>query len=152
MGVLNANCMVERNLVSGHRMQQAHDTRQSRVLLVEDDDDTRRVYAIMLRYSDFAVIEAATGREAVDRAASERPDLILMDMGLPTFDGWEAARQIRLNPRAATIPMVAFSALVESIADLRRDSVLFDGFISKPVSPSELVRRVTAYFSLLGPA
>lgn len=144
--------MDERNLASGLWMQHASSTRQSRVLLVEDDDDTRRVYAIMLRFSDFAVIEAATGREAVDRAAVDRPDLILMDMGLPTFDGWEAARQIRLNPSAARVPLVAFSALVDSIADLRRASVLFDGFIAKPVSPSALVRRVTAYFNLLGPA
>lgn len=134
-------------------MQHPRGARQSRVLLVEDDDNTRHAYALMLRGSDFAVIEASTGREAVERAVDERPDLILMDMGLPSFDGWEAARQIKLDPRAATVPLVAFSALVDSIADLHRGAaILFDGFIAKPVIPSELVRRVRAYFNLLGPA
>jgi CheY-like chemotaxis protein len=72
-----------------------------------------------------------------------------MDMNLPQVDGWEAARRIKSDERAAVVPLLAFSALIDSIADLRRDSALFDGFIAKPVSPSELVRRVSAYFNLV---
>jgi CheY-like chemotaxis protein len=126
--------------------------RQQTILLVEDDDDTRRVYSIMLRHSGFAVVEAATGADAVQHAIDSAPDLILMDMNLPMFDGWEAARQIKANPACAIIPLIAFSALIDSIADLRRGSGLFDGFIAKPVTPSQLVRRVAAYLDLLGPS
>jgi two-component system cell cycle response regulator DivK len=126
-------------------------TTQQRILLVEDDEDTRRVYSVMLRHAGFQVFEAATGPEAVQLALTESPDLILMDMNLPMCDGREAARRIKSDARAALAPLLAFSALVDSIADLRRDSALFDGFIAKPVSPSELVRRVGAYMQLLAP-
>jgi two-component system, cell cycle response regulator DivK len=131
-------------------MQPQSVTRQATILLVEDDDDTRRVYSVMLRHQGFLVVEAATGEEAVARAIADGPDLILMDMNIPAFDGWEAARRIKSNPRISAAPLIAFSALIDSIADLRRDNALFDGFIAKPVSPSELVRRVAAYLALLG--
>ena len=131
-------------------MQPQSVTRQHTILLVEDDDDTRQVYSIMLRHSGYAVVEAATGAQAVDRAKAEPHDLILMDVNLPLFDGWEAARRIKSDPRTAAVPLIAFSALIDSIADLRRGTALFDGFIAKPMSPSELVRRVAAYLRLLG--
>ena len=130
-------------------MQQQGLTTQPTILLVEDDDDTRRVYSVMLRHAGFRVVEAANGAEAVQHALDERPDLILMDMNLPTIDGWEAAKRIKADDRAGTAPLLAFSALIDSIADLRRDSALFDGFIAKPVNPSELVRRVAAYLDLV---
>src|SRR5690348_6681161 len=98
-------------------MQPQSVPRKPTILLVEDDPDTRRVYSIMLRHSGFAVLEAASGGEAVDRALTELPDLILMDMNLPMFDGWEAARQIKADPRSAC-PLIAFSAMIDSIADL----------------------------------
>ena len=126
-------------------------TTQPKILLVEDDEDTRRVYSLMLRHAGFNVVEAANGAEAVRCATEQSPDLILMDMNLPMLDGWEAARQIKSDGRAGAAPLLAFSALVDSIADLRRDSAFFDGFIAKPVSPSELVRRVGAYMELLAP-
>jgi CheY-like chemotaxis protein len=132
-------------------MQQQGPTIQPTILLVEDDDDTRMVYSLMLRHAGFRVIEAANGPDAVASALEECPDLILMDMNLPMLDGWEVARRIKAESRAAGAPLLAFSALVDSIADLRREAALFDGFIAKPVSPSELVRRVGAYFSLLSP-
>lgn len=132
-------------------MQVKGRTTQSTILLVEDDDDTRRVYSLMLRHAGFRVVEAATGAEAVQHALEDAPDLILMDMNLPLFDGWEAAKQIKADSRASATPLLAFSALIDSIADLRRESAVFDGFIAKPVSPSELVRRVAAYFDLLAP-
>lgn len=131
-------------------MQPQSAPRKETILLVEDDEDTRRVYSIVLRHSGFLVVEAASGIEAVERASATLPDLILMDMTLPMFDGWEAARRIKSEPQTAAVPLIAFSALVDSTADLRRVNPLFDGFIAKPVSPSELVRRVGAYLALLG--
>ena len=130
--------------------QTGQGTNQPTILIVEDDHDTRRVYSLMLRHSGYLVVEAADGNEAVQRAIEDAPDLILMDMNLPLIDGWEAARRIKSDPNGNGAPLVAFSALIDSIADLRRGSALFDGFIAKPVSPSELVRRVGAYLELLG--
>lgn len=134
------------------QMQPQSSPKKPTILLVEDDEDARRVYSGMLRYAGFLVAEAATGAEAVERATLDLPDLILMDMNLPMFDGWEAARRIKSNARTSAAPLIAFSALIDSVADLRRGNALFDGFIAKPVSPSELVRRVVAYLELLGRA
>jgi two-component system cell cycle response regulator DivK len=131
-------------------MQPKDRSTKQTILIVEDDDDTRRVYSLMLRHYGFRVVEAATGGEAVQYATEDLPDLILMDMNLPMFDGWEAARRIKSDPISGAVPLVAFSALVDSIADLRSDKAPFDGFIAKPVSPGELVRRVAAYCELLG--
>jgi len=134
------------------QQQQQDVTTPRTILLVEDDDDTRRVYSVMLRHAGFNVVEAANGPDAVRAALEDAPDLILMDMNLPMSDGWEAARRIRSDARAGGTPLLAFSALIDSIADLRRESALFDGFIAKPVRPAELVRRVAAYVDLLAPA
>jgi two-component system, cell cycle response regulator DivK len=133
-------------------MQQQAATTQRTILLVEDDDDARRIYGAMLRHAGFRVVEAATGPDAVTAALDGAPDLILMDMNLPMLDGWEAARRIRSDARTGSTPMLAFSALIDSTADLRRESALFDGFIAKPVRLGELVRRVGAYVDLLAPA
>jgi two-component system cell cycle response regulator DivK len=133
-------------------MQTQAGTTQRTILLVEDDDNARRAYCVMLRQAGFRVVEAANGPDAVRGAIEDSPDLILMDMNLPMLDGWEAARRIRSDSRAGCTPLLAFSALIDSIADLRHDSGLFDGFIAKPVSPAELVRRVSAYVALLSPS
>lgn len=118
-------------------------------MIVEDDEDTRRIYSVLLRHSGFDVVEAGTGPEAVRRAGEVIPDLILMDMNLPDLDGWEAARRIKANPDAAHALLLAFSANVDSCADLRSGNAPFDGFITKPVTPTALVQRVTAYLELL---
>lgn len=133
-------------------MQQQSGTTGRTILLVEDDDETRQGYSVMLRHAGFRVLEADNGQDAVEVALEGSPDLILMDMNLPTLDGWEAARRIRSDNRAGSTPLVAFSASIDSVADLRRGAALFDGFIAKPVSPPELVRRVAAYAELLAPS
>ena len=131
-------------------MQQAVTTQRT-ILLVEDDDDTRRIYSVMLQQAGFRVVEAANGPDAVRSALEDAPDLILMDMNLPVLDGGEAARRIRSDGQAGSAPLLAFSALIDSTADLRHNAILFDGFIAKPVSPAELVRRVGAYVELVAP-
>lgn len=130
-------------------MLQSSDKRT--VLIAEDHEDTRRVYGMILRHFGYDVIEVGTGAAAVERARASLPDLILMDIGLPILDGWQAARQLKSDARTRGIPLVAFSALIDSTADLRSDTLSFDGFIAKPVNPSELVRRIAAYLDLLGP-
>lgn len=80
------------------------------VLLVEDVDDIRFALKILIERHGLRVVEAADGREAIDNAALHMPDLILMDLAMPTVDGFEATRQIRLNPKTSQIPVVAVTA------------------------------------------
>lgn len=121
------------------------------IVLAEDDEETRRVYGIILRSVGYRVAEAACGDEAVELTRSLRPNLVLMDIGLPGLDGRQASRMLKLDPDTGCIPVIAFSACVDSTADLGNESA-FDGFILKPVSPMGLVRRIAAYLALLDPA
>jgi CheY-like chemotaxis protein len=118
------------------------------ILLAEDNEDTRSVYSLILRHFGFEVQEAVTGLEAVEAARANQPSLVLMDIGLPVLDGWQASRMLKSDPSTASIPLIAFSARVDSAADLGGRAT-FDGYILKPISPLELVRRVQAYLGLL---
>jgi CheY-like chemotaxis protein len=120
------------------------------ILLAEDNDDTRSVYSLILRHFGFDVLEATNGLDAVQVARESQPDLVLMDIGLPVLDGWQASRMLKSEPATAGIPLIAFSARVDSTADLGGRAT-FDGYVLKPISPLELVRRVQAYLGLLAP-
>ena len=81
-----------------------------KVLIVEDFDDTRELLRMMVEMKGCEAAEATNGQEAVEMAASERPDLILMDLNLPVLDGWEATRRIKSMRETSGIPVVAVSA------------------------------------------
>lgn len=123
-------------------------TRRQVVLLAEDNDDTRRVYGLILRYYGYHVVEATTGVEAVEVARAICPNLVLMDIGLPGLDGWQASRILKNDPATGSIPLIAFSARIDSSADFAGRPT-FDGYILKPVSPKDLARRVGAYLALM---
>ena len=131
-------------------LAQASETRRPVVVLAEDNDDARRVYGLVLRHFGYHVEEASTGHDAIHLARTVRPNLVLMDIGLPGLDGWQASRVLKSDPATRGIPLVAFSARVDSSADLG-ERASFDGFIRKPVSPSDLARRVSAYLELVEP-
>jgi CheY-like chemotaxis protein len=80
------------------------------ILLVEDSNDVRRTMKTVLRMRGYRVIEAAHGREAVESAPQERPDLILMDLNMPVLDGWEATRQLRLLAETRDTPIIGLAA------------------------------------------
>ena len=94
------------------------------VLLVEDVDDIRFALKILIERHGYRVIEAADGREAVRTASKQMPDLILMDLSMPTVDGFEATRQIRANSTTSKIPIVAVTAY----RDKYRQEALTAGF------------------------
>jgi CheY-like chemotaxis protein len=94
------------------------------VLLVEDVDDIRFALKILIERYGYRVIEASDGREAVRTASRQMPDLILMDLSMPTVDGFEATRQIRSNLKTARIPIVAVTAY----RDRYRQEALTAGF------------------------
>ena len=83
-----------------------------RILVVDDSGDVRSFLVLLLeRSGGYETLEAATGEEAVEKAISGRPDLILMDIRLPDISGVDATKAIRNNPSTAQIPIIAYSAL-----------------------------------------
>jgi two-component system, OmpR family, KDP operon response regulator KdpE len=111
------------------------------VLLVEDDAPTRREVATYLRLHGFRVQEAADGTAALERWGAGRPDLILLDLGLPDLDGTTVIRRVR---REASTPIVVLSARDRDDAKVAALEQGADDFVAKPFSPAELVARLRA--------
>ena len=115
-----------------------------KILLVEDNEMNRDMLSRRLLRRGYEVVFAMDGQEAVDKAKSEAPALILMDMGLPVIDGWEATRRIKGDPATADIPVIALTAHAMA-AD--RDKCLeagCDDFDTKPVDIARLVGKIEA--------
>jgi two-component system, cell cycle response regulator DivK len=122
------------------------------VLLVEDYEDAREMYRDYLVYAGFEVETAENGLEAIDKARSLAPDLILMDLALPILDGWEATRRLKADARTATIKVVALSAHAMSAEERRAAAAGCDGFIAKPCLPQDLVEHVARHLAPDPPA
>ena len=105
-----------------------------RVLLVEDNYDNYEMVRFLLERAGYAVVGARTGREAVSTALEQKPDVILMDLSLPEMDGWEAAREIKNNPKIANIPLIALTAHTLPGDRKRAIEAGFDNYISKPIN------------------
>ena len=104
-----------------------------KVLLVEDNRMIQEVLSHQLRMSGYTVVIAQNGREGVTMAAEERPLLILMDMGLPILDGWEATREIKANSALSHIPIIAMSGHSEAPDRQACEDAGCDGFEPKPI-------------------
>lgn len=116
-----------------------------RILLVEDNDINREMLSRRLRRSGYDVVLAVTGREAVENARSEDPDLILMDLSLPEMDGWEATRQLKQDLATCRIPIIALTAHAMR-ADLERAiQAGCDQFETKPVMFDRLVGKMESF-------
>ena len=103
------------------------------VLLVEDNDRNLKLARDVLEYAGFTVLVAMSGEEAVTRAQTARPDLILMDLQLPGIDGHEALGRLRDDTRTATIPVVALTAYAMRQDRERAIAAGFDGYLQKPI-------------------
>jgi two-component system response regulator len=115
-----------------------------KVLIVEDNDDYRELVEFFLTLKGFEVIIAIDGAQAVELAASENPQIILMDLNLPVLDGWEATRIITHNKSTSHIPIVAVSANCSSQSNkiLNAGAV---GCVQKPVDIESLPDLILNY-------
>ena len=118
------------------------------VLVVEDYQDAREMYAEYLRFAGFRVAEARNGIEALEKASSLSPDIILMDLALPRMDGWEATRRLKADERTRAIPVVALTghALAGHAEGARQAGC--DAFVTKPCLPDALVAEVRRVLDL----
>ena len=114
-------------------------------MVVDDMADVLEVIALWLRSLGFDVVEASDGREAVELAAQVRPDLILIDLGMPVLDGLEATRRIRGREEARDVPVVAVTAFSVSYTRRMIEEAGFVGHVSKPVDFGALDRVIHKY-------
>ena len=113
------------------------------VLVVEDFEDNRFMMRRLLEMSGYRVVEAVNGRQAVEKATSERPDIILMDLSLPMLDGLAATRQIRQQDGLGKVPIVAVSA--HDSADFHAEAMAAgcNEYVTKPIDFDQLVRLLS---------
>lgn len=112
------------------------------ILLVEDNEPSRDALGRRLERRGFRVVVAIDGGQAVTLARAELPDLILMDLGLPVIDGWEATRQLKADPATQPIPIIVLSA--HALTADRETSLAAgaDDFDSKPVRFEQLLAKI----------
>jgi len=113
-----------------------------RILVVEDQEDNRRILRDLLASAGYEMIEAVTGEEGVALAAACRPDLILMDIQLPGLDGHEATRRIKGDPTLRPIPIIAVTSYALSGDDRKAFEAGCDAYVTKPFSPRQLLATI----------
>jgi two-component system cell cycle response regulator DivK len=123
----------------------------NRILVVEDQEDNRKILRDLLTSADFEVIEAEDGETGLAAAAAHRPDLILMDVQLPGLDGYEATRRLKADATLNAIPVIAITAYELNEAEDKARAAGCDAYMAKPVSPRQLLAKVREYLSSAAP-
>ena len=117
------------------------DKSKSRILVVDDEPRYIRAIQVNLEASGYEVLAAQTGLTAIERAASEEPDLVLLDIRMPGVDGYEVCQRIR---EFSPVPIIMLTALAENTNKVQGLNVGADDYVVKPFSADELLARVRA--------
>jgi len=116
-----------------------------KILIVEDNDDSRELVVKVLKNKGYQMIEAADGEIALEKAVAEKPDLILMDISIPKMDGYEVTKKLKSLEEFSEIPIVALTA--HAMKGDREKVIMagFEGYISKPINVRELPEQVRSF-------
>lgn len=117
------------------------------ILVVEDDAANRELVTRFLRRDGHLVLQAMDGMAAVRAAQEHNPNLIVMDLGLPGLDGWEASRQIKASPETSHIPIIALTAHTLSEDVYKAREVGCDAFDTKSVVYQRLMKKIEAFLA-----
>ncbi len=117
---------------------------EATVLVVDDDPVIQGLLRVNFEMEGYEVIVAGDGVEGLERARSERPDVVILDVMMPRMDGLEVARQLKADPATAPIPIVLLSAKAQQIDVRAGGAAGADAYVTKPFDPLDLLRRVEA--------
>ena len=115
------------------------------ILVVEDQEDNRRILRDLLGNAGFELMEAESGEDALSAVMTRRPDLILMDIQLPQMDGYEATRRIKSNPEMKDVPIIAVTSYALTGDDAKARAAGRNAYVTKPFSPRALLAKVQEY-------
>jgi two-component system cell cycle response regulator DivK len=116
-----------------------------KILIVDDNQDSRELVVKILKTRGYQTIEALDGEEALEKAVAERPDLILMDRSLPKIDGYEVTRRLKNQDEFKDIPIVALTAHAMRGDREKALEAGCEGYISKPINIRELPELIMSY-------
>jgi len=118
---------------------------RKKILIVEDNEQNLYLSTFLLEKQGYDVVQARNGQQGLDMAASEHPDLILLDIQLPVMDGYEVARRLKQAKETRSIPIVAVTSYAMA-GD--REAILAtgcEGYIEKPIDPDRFVEQVKGF-------
>jgi len=127
------------------KMEGAESGLPRKILIVDDNQDSRELVGKILRSKGYQTIEAVDGEEALEKAVAEMPDLILMDRSLPKLDGYEVTRRLKSQEEFRDIPIVALTAHAMRGDREKALEAGCEGYISKPISIRELPSQIMCY-------
>jgi two-component system cell cycle response regulator DivK len=113
-----------------------------KVLVVDDNPISRELIHEVLENSDLTVVEAENGEEALNMIVHERPDIVLLDIQLPVFDGYEVLRRVRSDPKLDKLPVIALTAYAMQQDREKAFAAGFDDYVTKPIDAAVLRVRV----------
>ena len=111
-------------------------------ILVVDDTEWNRDLLVQLLEDDYEVLQAVDGEQGVAKAEREKPDLILMDLGMPVMDGWEATRKIKANGSLKHIPIIAVTSHAMVGDEIHAREAGCDDYLPKPIDENELMIKI----------
>jgi two-component system cell cycle response regulator DivK len=117
----------------------------AKILVVEDNQDNREMVVKVLKFNGYDVIEAVDGEEGIEKAKTEAPALILLDIYLPKMDGYEVAKRLKGDTGLKDIPVIALTA--HAMKGNREQALAAgcDGYISKPIDIRELPKQIEQF-------
>jgi DNA-binding response OmpR family regulator len=118
-----------------------------KVLIVDDDVQTLRLVGLMLERQGYRIVAANTGSQAIQMALTERPDVIVLDVMMPDFDGYEVSRRLRKDPETTNIPILMFTARVQVEDKVSGYEAGADDYLTKPIHPAELTAHLRTLLS-----
>ena len=120
---------------------------KKKILIVDDEPDVRRLVRRILS-KDFTVLEAEDGRQAVDTACTQKPDLILMDMLMPRMDGLTACYTIKNDPTTKSIPVLMLTAIGFELNVKLSQQMGADAYMTKPFTSQALLEKITQFLAM----
>src|ERR671923_2994713 len=114
-------------------------------ILVVDDAEFNRDLIVQLLADDYEILEAVDGQDGLHKTETQRPDLILMDLGMPIMDGWEATRRIKANPDLKHIPVIAVTSHAMVGDEIQARDAGCDDYIPKPVDEELLMKKIRKF-------
>ena len=134
-------------------MSEKHGRKSSKILVVEDFPSDLKMMTMALERESYDVITAMDGKEGVEKARKEKPDVIIMDVMMPEEDGLDACKELKTDPECSNIPIIIHTSIQDSPVILREmqkntDSPYADAYIDKPCDPNALIEVVKRFINL----
>ena len=120
-----------------------------KVLVVDDDEDIVNIVSALLENEGYVTVKAINGKDALEKAIAEKPDLIIADIMMPEMDGWEFCWRVRENQALGETPFVFLTARADVMDQIRGSEIGADDYIIKPFRKQELLKRVQNTFDVI---